>query len=65
MKQAEDLMSATDTQIDLTETVRHQLKSQTVENPALLRLQSNLAGEASPDQVITSYDRMHHRHNRS
>ena len=34
-------------------------------NPALQRLQSRLRSDAQTCEVITSYDRMHHRHNRS
>lgn len=34
-------------------------------NPALQRLQQRVLAEAAPSEVITSYDRMHHRHSRS
>jgi hypothetical protein len=34
-------------------------------NPALQRLQGRLRSDAQTSEVITSYDRMHHRHNRS
>lgn len=34
-------------------------------NPALQRLKGRLLTEAEVSEVITSYDRMHHRHNRS
>lgn len=34
-------------------------------NPALQRLQHRVLASAEPSQVITSYDRMHHRHSRS
>lgn len=34
-------------------------------NPALQRLQSRVLGAVEPSTVITSYDRMHHRHSRS
>lgn len=34
-------------------------------NPALQRLQGRLRQEVPASEVITSYDRMHHRHNRS
>ncbi|MFC3308453.1 YhhA family cyclophane-containing RiPP [Blastomonas aquatica] len=40
------------------------LKSKTV-NPALQRLQARIATGAKASELITSYDRMHHRHNRS
>lgn len=34
-------------------------------NPALQRLQTRVLQSADASEVITSYDRMHHRHNRS
>ncbi len=34
-------------------------------NPALQRLQSRVLACADASEVITSYDRMHHRHSRS
>ena len=34
-------------------------------NPALQRLKGRLLTEAEVSDAITSYDRMHHRHNRS
>lgn len=34
------------------------------QHPALARLHDQIAGGAKPGE-ITSYDRMHHRHNRS
>ncbi|MGX5805048.1 YhhA family cyclophane-containing RiPP [Bradyrhizobium sp. Arg314] len=34
-------------------------------NPALQRLQGRVLAQAEPSDVITSYDRMHHRHSRS
>ncbi|MFA5966614.1 MAG: YhhA family cyclophane-containing RiPP [Sphingomonas sp.] len=40
------------------------LKSSTT-NPALQRLQGRVLAETPPSEVITSYDRMHHRHSRS
>ena len=35
------------------------------QNPALQRLQERVLAEAEASEVITSYDRMHHRHSRS
>jgi hypothetical protein len=35
------------------------------QNPALQRLQARVLSESDPSEVITSYDRMHHRHSRS
>lgn len=40
------------------------LKSSTT-NPALQRLQARVRAGALASEIITSYDRMHHRHNRS
>jgi hypothetical protein len=34
-------------------------------NPALQRLQGRVRAGAEASEVITSYDRMHHRHSRS
>lgn len=34
-------------------------------NPALQRLQTRVLKSTDASEVITSYDRMHHRHNRS
>jgi hypothetical protein len=34
-------------------------------NPALRRLKGRVLADAEASEVITSYDRMHHRHNRS
>lgn len=34
-------------------------------NPVLQRLRQRVLAEAEASEVITSYDRMHHRHSRS
>ena len=34
-------------------------------NAAIQRLRSRVLTESDASQVVTSYDRMHHRHNRS
>ncbi|MFN0024380.1 MAG: YhhA family cyclophane-containing RiPP [Parvularculaceae bacterium] len=34
-------------------------------NPALQRLKARVLSTVEPSAVITSYDRMHHRHSRS
>ncbi|MEZ8187122.1 YhhA family cyclophane-containing RiPP [Shewanella sp. S1-58-MNA-CIBAN-0166] len=34
-------------------------------NPAIQRLRFRVITESDASQMITSYDRMHHRHNRS
>ena len=48
-------------QVDL----RVRIQEAKIENAAVARLKALLSLSASHDQVITSYDRMHHRHNRS
>lgn len=34
-------------------------------NPAIQRLKARVLAETNPSEVISSFDRMHHRHNRS
>lgn len=48
-----------------TTTLRTSVLKTKMANPALQRLQGRLRAEAQVSEVITSYDRMHHRHNRS
>ncbi|WP_352538346.1 MULTISPECIES: YhhA family cyclophane-containing RiPP [unclassified Mesorhizobium] len=45
--------------------VRTALLKGRLANPALQRLQGRVLSQAEPSDVITSYDRMHHRHSRS
>lgn len=45
--------------------VRSDLLKATTSNPALQRLQGRVLAGAQASEVITSYDRMHHRHSRS
>jgi hypothetical protein len=45
--------------------VRSDVLKSTTTNPALQRLQGRVRAGAQASEVITSYDRMHHRHNRS
>lgn len=45
--------------------LRAQVMNAQTGNPALQRLQSRVLANAQASEVITSYDRMHHRHNRS
>jgi hypothetical protein len=45
--------------------IRSGLARKQVSNPAIQRLKARVLSEADASQVITSYDRMHHRHNRS
>lgn len=51
--------------IDDTATVRSGVLKATSTNPALQRLQGRVLVGALASEVITSYDRMHHRHSRS
>lgn len=52
--------------IDQTQELREAvLHSGASANPALQRLQARVRKGAEASEVITSYDRMHHRHNRS
>jgi hypothetical protein len=41
------------------------LRREDPEHPALTRLARRLADDGSVAEVITSYDRMHHRHSRA
>lgn len=45
--------------------IREKLKHSFPSNPALARVQAKLNASSAVETVITSYDRMHHRHNRS
>ena len=45
--------------------LRTAVLSSKVTNPALQRLQGRVREGAQASEVITSYDRMHHRHSRS
>ena len=48
------------------EDIADMLEARRQEHPVLARLRERLTeGRARPETVITSYDRMHHRHNRS
>lgn len=48
-----------------TSAIRQRLSKGHSTNPAIQRLRSRVLTESDVGQVITSYDRMHHRHNRS
>jgi hypothetical protein len=41
------------------------LKQSPLQHPALNRVQAKLVASADTEAVISSYDRMHHRHSRS
>jgi hypothetical protein len=45
--------------------LRQRLLRDEPQNPALQRLKGRMLTSAEPSEVITSYDRMHHRHSRS
>lgn len=46
-------------------TIRSSLAKAQSTNAAIQRLRTRVLTESEASQVITSYDRMHHRHNRS
>ncbi|WP_293991371.1 YhhA family cyclophane-containing RiPP [Sphingomonas sp.] len=50
---------------DDTVAVRSSVIKARSDNPALQRLQGRVLAGAQASEVITSYDRMHHRHSRS
>lgn len=45
--------------------LRQRLLRDEPQNAALQRLKGRMLASAEPSEVITSYDRMHHRHSRS
>lgn len=51
--------------VEDTNTVRERVLNSSTTNPALQRLQGRVLSGALASEVITSYDRMHHRHSRS
>lgn len=51
--------------VEDTDTVRERVLKSNTSNPALQRLQGRVIAGAQASEVITSYDRMHHRHSRS
>lgn len=59
-------LNAAPSQMDLTdEQVNTLLTNVAPSHPALRRLHDKLNTSAGAEAAITSYDRMHHRHNRS
>jgi hypothetical protein len=60
-------MSSAAVKIESSDTanIRQSLSTSRTTNPAVQRLRSRVLSESAVSQVITSYDRMHHRHNRS
>lgn len=51
--------------LDQKSEVRDVIAHGTHTNPAMQRLQMRVLKSTDASEVITSYDRMHHRHNRS
>ena len=51
--------------VDEIEAVRERIVKSPTTNPALQRLQGRVLAGALASEIITSYDRMHHRHSRS
>lgn len=47
------------------EQLQQVLKESPLLHPALNRVQAKLVASAETESVISSYDRMHHRHSRS
>lgn len=47
------------------EVMRDAVKYVVSDNPAIQRLKARVLAETKPSEVISSFDRMHHRHNRS
>jgi hypothetical protein len=47
------------------EQLQQTLKDTPQSHPALSRVQAKLVATAETESVISSYDRMHHRHSRS
>ena len=48
-----------------TLNIAQTLKAAAVTHPGLKRLRTKLVSKGETEIAITSYDRMHHRHNRS
>ena len=51
--------------IDEANEVRSNVLKANTANPALQRLQGRVVAGTPASELITSYDRMHHRHSRS
>jgi hypothetical protein len=48
-----------------SQEIRSEVLNSEPTNPVLQRLKRRVLGSAEASEVISSYDRMHHRHNRS
>ncbi len=51
--------------VEHSEDFRSAILQDQPDNPALQRLKGRLLADSEASEVITSYDRMHHRHSRS
>ena len=51
--------------VEHPEDIRSAILRDQPDNPALQRLKGRLLADSEASEVITSYDRMHHRHSRS
>ena len=51
--------------VENKDTIRENVLKSSTANPALQRLQGRVLAGSQASEVITSYDRMHHRHSRS
>ena len=51
--------------VEHSEDIRSAILRNQPDNPALQRLKGRLLADSEASEVITSYDRMHHRHSRS
>ncbi len=54
-----------DQPVEHSEDIRSAILQDQPDNPALQRLKGRLLADSEASEVITSYDRMHHRHSRS
>jgi hypothetical protein len=51
--------------VEHSEDIRSAILRDQPDNPTLQRLKGRLLADSEASEVITSYDRMHHRHSRS
>ena len=57
--------TAQDAATEQAQDIRSAILRDVPANPVLQRLQGRILAQAQASEVITSYDRMHHRHSRS
>ncbi|WP_448206440.1 YhhA family cyclophane-containing RiPP [Azospirillum sp. sgz302134] len=60
-----DSVSMTEPNSGVATDVRGTILRSDTANPAIQRLQARIRAGSDNGALITSYDRMHHRHNRS